>query len=38
VFDQQVRTLLLRIHPDGQLPLQVVGSVIWGTPESGTGQ
>ena len=34
-FDQQVRALLLHAHPDGMLPLQVIGSVIWGTPESG---
>jgi len=34
-LDQQVRTLLLQFHQDGILPLQVVGSVIWGTPEKG---
>ena len=34
-FDQQVRTILLQFHEDGMLPLQVVGIVIWGTPESG---
>lgn len=34
-FDQQVRNLLLQFHKDGMLSLQVVGSVIWGTPESG---
>ena len=33
-FDQQVRTLLLRHHSDGMLPLQVVGMVTWGMPES----
>jgi ubiquinone/menaquinone biosynthesis C-methylase UbiE len=37
-FDQQVRALLLHVHPDGMMPLQVVGSVIWGTPESGREQ
>lgn len=34
-FDQQMRTLLLHYHTDGILPLQVVGLVIWGTPEKG---
>jgi hypothetical protein len=34
-FDQQVRTLLLQFHKDGMLPLQVVGTVTWGTPERG---
>jgi len=34
-FDEQVRTLLLQYHPDGMLPLQVVGTVIWGIPENG---
>lgn len=34
-LDQQVRTLLLRFHPDGVLPLQIVASVTWGKPESG---
>ena len=34
-LDQQVRDLLLQFHKDGILPLQVVGSVIWGTPEKG---
>lgn len=34
-FDQQARQLLLRFHPDGWLPLQVVGLVVWGTPENG---
>lgn len=34
-FDQQIRQLLLRFHPDGWLPFQVVGLVIWGTPEVG---
>jgi SAM-dependent methyltransferase len=34
-FDQQVRTLLMRFHPDGILPLQVVGLVTWGNPEKG---
>ena len=33
-LDQQVRDLLWRFHQDGRLPLQVVGSVIWGIPES----
>ncbi len=37
-FDQQIREPLLQVHPDGMLPLQVVGSVIWGTPESGREQ
>ncbi len=35
-LDRQIRDLLLQYHPDGVLPLQVVGTVIWGTPESGT--
>jgi len=34
-FDQQVRTLLLQFHQDGIIPLQVVASVTWGTPEKG---
>ncbi|HZU65760.1 MAG TPA: class I SAM-dependent methyltransferase [Ktedonobacteraceae bacterium] len=34
-MDQLVRNILLRHHSDGMLPLQVVGTVIWGTPESG---
>ena len=34
-FDQQVRTLLLQYASDGMLPLRVVGTVIWGIPESG---
>jgi len=34
-FDQQMRTLLLHYHQDGILPLQVVGLVMWGTPERG---
>ena len=37
-LDRQVRDLLLQFHPDGMLPLQVVGTVIWGTPESGKAQ
>jgi hypothetical protein len=32
-FDEQVRTLLFQYHPDGMLPLQVVGTVVWGVPE-----
>ena len=32
-FDQLVRTLLSHYHSDGMLPLQVVGTVIWGIPE-----
>ena len=35
-LDQWVKALLLRYHPDGVLPLQVVGSVTWGVPESGS--
>jgi hypothetical protein len=34
-LDEQVRTLLLRYHNDGVLPLQVVGTVTWGIPENG---
>ncbi len=34
-FDQQMRTLLLHHHPDGILPLHVVGLVIWGRPAPG---
>jgi trans-aconitate methyltransferase len=36
-FDQQVRALLLQYHSDGILPLQVVGTVTWGTPAEGRG-
>ena len=32
-LDRQLRTLLLQFHKDGMLPLQVVGTVIWGKPE-----
>ena len=35
-LDRQVRDLLFQYYPDGVLPLQVVGMVIWGRPESGT--
>ena len=35
-FDQQVRTLLSQFHTDGVLALQVVGTVTWGTPETGS--
>jgi SAM-dependent methyltransferase len=35
-FDRQVRTLLLRHHPDGMLPLRIVGVVTWGIPEIGS--
>lgn len=34
-FDQQMRTLLWQYHHDGILPLQVVGFIIWGVPETG---
>ena len=34
-FDQQVRSLLLRYHSDGILPLHAVGTVTWGMPERG---
>jgi hypothetical protein len=34
-LDRQVRDLLMGFHQDGMLPLQVVGTVIWGIPESG---
>lgn len=34
-FDQQVRSLLESFHPDGLLPLQVIGTVTWGTPQRG---
>lgn len=34
-LDRQIRALLLQFHPDGVLPLQVVGSVTWGQPEEG---
>lgn len=34
-LDRQVRALLLKYHQDGMLPLQVVASVTWGTPEPG---
>jgi hypothetical protein len=32
-FDQQVRALLLRHSQDGMLPLRVIGTVTWGSPE-----
>ena len=31
-FDQEARNILLKSHKDGVVPLQVVGSVIWGLP------
>lgn len=34
-LDGQARNLLLHYHPEGVLPLQVVGKVIWGTPAGG---
>lgn len=34
-FDRQVRKLLLQHHDDGILPMQVVGTVTWGKPETG---
>ncbi len=34
-FDQRVRAFLLRHYQDGMLPLRVVGTVAWGTPEIG---
>ena len=34
-LDRQVQALLLQFYPDGILPLQVVASVTWGTPEHG---
>ncbi len=37
-LDRQVRDLLLQYHTDGMLPFQVIGRVIWGTPESGTAR
>lgn len=37
-FDRQVRTILMQYRSDGMLPFQVVGTVIWGTPESGTAE
>jgi SAM-dependent methyltransferase len=33
-FDRRVRALLLRYQEDGILPLQVMGTVTWGLPES----
>ena len=35
-FDQQVRALLSQFHPDGVLAFQVVGTVTWGIPETGS--
>jgi trans-aconitate methyltransferase len=32
VFDQEARKVLLRSYADGVLPLQVVGTVVWGLP------
>jgi HAD superfamily hydrolase (TIGR01484 family) len=29
-FDRQVKALLLQYHPDGVIPFQVVGTVVWG--------
>lgn len=34
-FDQLAKTLLLRFHSDGILPLQVSATVTWGIPDSG---
>ncbi len=34
-LDRKIRDLLWQYHTDGILPLQVVGSVIWGISESG---
>ncbi|MBF6613492.1 MAG: class I SAM-dependent methyltransferase [Chloroflexi bacterium] len=34
-FDQQMHSLLLHHHPDGILPLHVMGLVIWGRPATG---
>lgn len=34
-FDRQARTLLSQFHPHGSLPLQVIGTIAWGTPETG---
>lgn len=31
-FDQEARSLLLRYHPHGTIPLQVIGTVAWGHP------
>lgn len=31
-FDQEARKILLRTYDDGVLPLQVVGTVVWGLP------
>jgi SAM-dependent methyltransferase len=33
-FDRQVKALLLQFHSDGLLPLQVISTVTWGTPET----
>jgi hypothetical protein len=34
-FDRLARTLLLRFHSDGMLPLQVSATVTWGIPDTG---
>ncbi len=34
-FDQQARTLLLHHSQDSMLPLHVIATVTWGTPEIG---
>lgn len=35
-YDEQAKSILERYHPDGILPLQVVGIVTWGVPAQGT--
>ncbi len=34
-FDNQVRRLVRRHHPSGEVELGVVGTVVWGRPAGG---
>ena len=33
-FDEEARCILLRSHPDGTIPLDVTGTIVWGFPAS----
>lgn len=37
-FDQRVRDLVLTYYPDGQIPMQVIGTVTWGLPLDGNSK
>ncbi len=34
-FDQEARKILLEMHSDGVMSLQVVGNIVWGIPQAG---